>query len=91
MILRLLLNNQIIWIIFINIKEYNTNKKHKILIVFNGMITEMLSNKKLNPTVTELFMIFIISLVFLTQSYLEALVGDSGSGKIISLFLLWKF
>ena len=88
MILRLLLNNQIIWIIFINIKEYNTNKKHKILIVLNDMITEMLSNKKLNPTVTELFMIFIISLVFLTQSHLEALVGDSGSGKIISLFLL---
>ena len=31
------------------------NKKRKILIVFDGMITDMLSNIKLNPVVTELF------------------------------------
>ena len=38
-----------------NIKDYNPNKKRKILIVFDDMIADMLSNKKLNPIVTELF------------------------------------
>ena len=33
----------------------HSNKKRKILIVFDGMITDMLSNIKLNPKVTELF------------------------------------
>ena len=36
-------------------KEYNPNKKHKILIVFDDMIADMLSNKKLYPILTELF------------------------------------
>ena len=35
--------------------EYNPNKKRKILIVFDDMIADMLSNKKLNLIVTELF------------------------------------
>ena len=30
-------------------------KKRKLLIVFDHMIADMLSNKKLNPVVTELF------------------------------------
>ena len=38
-----------------NTEEYNPNKKRKILIVFDDMIADMLSNKKLNPIVTELF------------------------------------
>ena len=38
-----------------NIKEYKSNKKQKVLIVFDDMIANMLSNKKLNPIVTELF------------------------------------
>ena len=29
-----------------NIKDYNPNKKRKILIVFDDMIADMLSNKK---------------------------------------------
>ena len=29
--------------------------KHKILIVFDDMIADMINNKKLNPVVTELF------------------------------------
>ena len=41
--------------IYKNIEEYNPNKKQKILIVFDDMIAGMLSNKKLNPMVTELF------------------------------------
>ena len=40
--------------IYKNIEEYNPNKKRKILIVFDDMIADMLSNKKLNPMVTEL-------------------------------------
>ena len=35
--------------------EYNPDTKQKILIVFANMITDILSNKKLNPIVTELF------------------------------------
>ena len=66
MILRLLLNTQK------NIDEYNPNKKRKILIVFDDMIADMLSDKKVNPIVTELSIRGRkqnISLVFITQSY----------------------
>ena len=41
--------------IYNNIEDYNPNKKRKILILFDDMIADMLSNKKLNPIVTELF------------------------------------
>ena len=41
--------------IYKNIKEYNGNKNQKILIVFDDVIADMLSNKKSNPIVTELF------------------------------------
>ena len=41
--------------IYNNIEEYNRNKKCKTLIVFDDMIADMLSNKKLNPVVTKLF------------------------------------
>ena len=36
-------------------EENNPNKKCKILIVFEYMISDMISNRKLNPIVTELF------------------------------------
>ena len=58
--------------IYKNIEEHNTIKKHKKLIVFDDMIADMLSNKKLSPIVTEFFIRFRkgnISLVFVTQSY----------------------
>ena len=58
--------------IYKNIEEYNPNKKRKILIAFDDTIADMLSNKKLNPIVTELFIRgrkLNISLVFITQSY----------------------
>ena len=48
MIRKLLLNSQIIWMVFINVEEYNLNKKRKILIVFDNIITVMFDNKKLN-------------------------------------------
>ena len=53
-------------------EEYNTNKKRKILIVFDEVIADMLGNKKLNPIVTEFFIRrrkLNISLAFITQSY----------------------
>ena len=58
--------------IYKNIEEYKPNKKRKILIASDDMIADMLSNKKLNPIVTELFIRdrkVNISLVFVTQSY----------------------
>ena len=56
-----------------NIEDYNRNKKRKVLIVFDNVIADMLSYKKLNPIVTELFIRFRklnISFVFITQSYI---------------------
>ena len=41
--------------IYENIEEYNPNKECKILIVFDDMIVDILSNKKLNPVATEIF------------------------------------
>ena len=58
--------------IYENIEEYNPNIKLKALIVFDDMITDMLSNNKLTPIVTELFTAgrkLNISFVFITQSY----------------------
>ena len=55
-----------------NIEVDNPNKKRKILIVFDDVIADMLSNKKLNPIVTELFIRgrkLNFYLVFITQSY----------------------
>ena len=74
MIQKVLLNTQMIWMIFIykHIEEYIPNKKRKIVIVFDDMISDMLSNKKLNPVETELFIRgrkLNISLVFITPSY----------------------
>ena len=61
--------------IYKNIEEYNPNKKHKILILFDDMIADLVSNKKLKPLVTELFIRvrkLNIFLVFITQSYFAA-------------------
>ena len=55
-----------------HIEEYNPNKKRKILIIFDDLIADMLSNKKLNPIVTLLFIRgkkLNISIFFTTQSY----------------------
>ena len=59
--------------IYENIEENNPNKKSKVLTAFDDMIAEMLSNKKLNPVVTELFIRSIkvnIYLVVITKYYL---------------------
>ena len=60
--------------VYKNIEDYNLGREHKILIVFDDMIADMINNKKLNPIVTELFIRgrkLNISIVFITQSYFK--------------------
>ena len=60
--------------VYKNIEDYNPIKKRKVLIIFDDMIADMISNNRLNPIVTELFIRsrkFNISIVFITQSYLK--------------------
>ena len=58
--------------IYKNIEECNPNKKRKISIVSDDVIAYMVTNKKLNKIVTELFARgrkLNTSLAFITQSY----------------------
>ena len=66
--------------IYKNIEDYNPYEKRKILIVIDDMIADMLSNKNLNPVVTELFIggrklnisLFLLhNLIFLCQKILD--------------------
>ena len=41
--------------IFRNVEEFNPDRKLNVLIIFDDMIDDMISNKKLNQIVTELF------------------------------------
>ena len=55
-----------------NNEEYKPDKERKTLIVFDDMIADMLSNKKVYPVVTEWFVRgrkLKIFLVFITKSY----------------------
>ena len=57
--------------IYKNIEQCNPNKKRKILIVLDDIIADILSNKKREPVVTELFIRrrkLNISLIFIKQS-----------------------
>ena len=55
--------------VYKNVDEYNADKKRKILIVFDDMITDMINNKKLNSIVTELFITGRGSKRFYTKFY----------------------
>ena len=60
--------------VYKNIDDYNPGKKHKVLIIFDDMIDDMINNRKLNPIITELFIRgrnFNISVVFIMQSYFK--------------------
>ena len=60
--------------VYENLEDYNPTKKRRVLIVFDDMIADMESNKKLSPKVTGLFLRernLNISLVFISQSYLK--------------------
>ena len=55
-----------------NINDYNPTTRRKILIVFDDMIADIMSNKKFQAVVEELFIRcrkLNISLAFITQSY----------------------
>ena len=59
--------------IYKNFEESNLNEKYEILIVFDDMIVYMLSNKNLNPTVTELFIKVdnLTIFLFLSQNFIS--------------------
>ena len=55
-----------------NIEEYNSGKERKILVVFDIMVADILSNEERSPTGTKLFARgrkLNIPLVFIPQSY----------------------
>ena len=58
--------------VYDNIDHYNPNRKRKVLIVFDDMIADIMTNKKFQSVIKELFIRcrkINISLVFITQSY----------------------
>ena len=58
--------------VYENINDYNRSRKRKILIVFDDMIADIMTNKKFRAIFKELFIRcrkLNISLVFITQSY----------------------
>ena len=58
--------------VYENIDDYNQSRKRKILIVFDDMIADIMTNKKLQAIIKQLFIRcrkINISPVFITQSY----------------------
>ena len=58
--------------VYENIDNYNPNRKRKILIVFDDMIADIMTNKKFQSIIKDLFIRCRkqnISLIFITQSY----------------------
>ena len=58
--------------VYENIHDYNPSRKRKMLIVFDDMIADIMTNKKFQAIIKELFIRrrkLNISLVFITQSY----------------------
>ena len=58
--------------VYDNIKDYNASRKRKTLIIFDDMIADVMTNKKIQAILKELFIRCRksnISLVFITQYY----------------------
>ena len=58
--------------VYENIDNYNPNRKRKILIVFHDMSADIVTNKRFQSIIKELFIRCRkqnISLAFITQSY----------------------
>ena len=58
--------------VYNNIDDCNSKRKRKVLIVFDDMIADIMTNKRFQAIITELFIRcrkLNISLVFITQSY----------------------
>ena len=61
--------------IYDNIEDYNKKRRRNMLIVFDDMISHVMSDKKAQQVLKELFIMcrkLNISLCFLTQSYFSA-------------------
>ena len=60
--------------VYNNLNDYNPKRNRKILILFDDMIADIMTNKKFQVIIKELFIRcrkLNISLVFTTQSYLS--------------------
>ena len=58
--------------VYNNIDDYNSKRKIKVLIVYDDMIADIMTNQKFQAIIKELFIRcrkLNISLVFITQSY----------------------
>ena len=58
--------------VYQNINYYNSSRKRKMLIVFDDMITDIMTNKQFQAIIKELFIRcrkLNISFVFIIQSY----------------------
>ena len=58
--------------VYENINDYNPSRKRKVLIIFDDIIADIMSNKKFQSMIKELFTRcrkINVSLVFITQSY----------------------
>ena len=65
--------------VYENIGEYSPSRKRKILIVFDDTIADIVTNKKFQAIIKELFIRcrkLNISLVFITQSFLFQKIPD---------------
>ena len=74
--------------IYENVNNYNPTRKRKTLIIFDDMIAGILTNKKLQEIIRELFIRcrkLNISLVFITQSYFSVPKGVRLNSTIILL------
>ena len=61
--------------VFTNIDDYHKKRRQKVLIVFDDMIADIMSSKKFNTIIKELFVRYRklnISIVFIKQSYFRA-------------------
>ena len=61
--------------VYENIDHYNPSRKRKILMAFDNMIADIMTNKNFQAIIKELFLIcrkLNISLAFITQSYFSA-------------------
>ena len=61
--------------VYKNIDYYNPKKDRKVLIIFDDMIADIMTNKNFQSIIKQLFIkcrIVNVSLVFITQSYFSA-------------------
>ena len=75
--------------VYENIDDYNPSRQRKILIVFDNMIADILTNKIFHAIIKELFIRcrkVNISLVFITQSYFSV----PKDVRLNSTHYIWK-